>query len=493
MNGPQAKEERRKPLLVRFPLKFRSKEPAVRFKSRDVFNIEGIENVGERLDGMLVLDIDPKNMPESVTLAGTLDELRGMGVPVDACPRVRTGSGGEHVKMRLPDGAPRLKAKLLPWVDVKSGRGAYVVAAGSVHPNGNRYEALNDVAADDAPFAPPQLLKNLERTAPSGEASPPGLLDGDRLAIVLQALDPTEFRNHDRWLDIMMTCRHACPEGEAEFVEWSTSDPDYVDHAQKIADRWHSVDPLAKGGVTVATLYERVIEAKTARPDEPAPRRALAVMDFAGLEPEAPSTELNAEERGALEQYMFVDEGGDIFVYRELYDDTLERKYWAKYTPASFKLKHGDRLVETPFAQRKILPLGDAWLKWPKRRQYDGIAFKPEHPPGVLPGGALNLWQGFSVEPSTEGSWSLLGELVRDSLAGGDAASADYILDWMAHAVQRPHVPAEVALVFRGDKGTGKGTLGRAFFRLFGRHGMHITSPALIPAVPPTVPKPRAS
>ncbi len=294
-NDPPAVE---RPPVVRFPLKFRSKEPAVRFKSRDAFDIEGVENVGERLDGAVVLDVDPRNMPEGVTLAATIETLRGLGVPVDECSRVRTGSGGEHLKMRLPDGAPRLRAKLLPWVDVKSGRGAYVVAAGSTHPDGGRYEALNDVRPEDAPFAPRALLRMLARPDPSGGAEPPGLLDGERLAAVLEALDPTEFADHDRWLELMMACRHACPEGDAEFAEWSTSDPNYAHQWDEIVARWHSVDPFREGGVTAATLYRRLIEAKQARPDDLGPRRALAVMDFAGLEPEPePEPEL-AEDAG---------------------------------------------------------------------------------------------------------------------------------------------------------------------------------------------------
>jgi len=52
----------------------------------------------------------------------------------------------------------------------------------------------------------------------------------------------------------------------------------------------------------------------------------------------------------------------------------------------------------------------------------------------------------------------------------------DYVLDWSAYMVQHPDRPAEVALVFRGQKGTGKGTYFRALGDLAGRHGMHISS-----------------
>ncbi len=46
----------------------------------------------------------------------------------------------------------------------------------------------------------------------------------------------------------------------------------------------------------------------------------------------------------------------------------------------------------------------------------------------------------------------------------------------MAWAVQHPAEQAEVCLVFKGRKGTGKGTLGRALRQVFGQHAAHISS-----------------
>jgi Mesyanzhinovviridae DNA primase len=62
------------------------------------------------------------------------------------------------------------------------------------------------------------------------------------------------------------------------------------------------------------------------------------------------------------------------------------------------------------------------------------------------------------------------------SLANGDPDFADYILRWSAWAVQNPGTPAEVALVLKGEKGSGKGTWFVALRRIFGPHGLHIAS-----------------
>jgi hypothetical protein len=65
---------------------------------------------------------------------------------------------------------------------------------------------------------------------------------------------------------------------------------------------------------------------------------------------------------------------------------------------------------------------------------------------------------------------------IREVVAAGDKASADYILKWIAWAVQNPGERAGVALVLKGPKGSGKGTLGNALCRIFGQHSCHISS-----------------
>jgi hypothetical protein len=46
----------------------------------------------------------------------------------------------------------------------------------------------------------------------------------------------------------------------------------------------------------------------------------------------------------------------------------------------------------------------------------------------------------------------------------------------MAWAVQHPAEQAETAVVFIGEPGTGKGTLGKALCRIFGQHALHLSA-----------------
>jgi hypothetical protein len=63
---------------------------------------------------------------------------------------------------------------------------------------------------------------------------------------------------------------------------------------------------------------------------------------------------------------------------------------------------------------------------------------------------------------------------IKDIVCGGDEALFNYVLGWLARMIQHPNQPGEVALVMRGKKGTGKGTLGNWMLRLMGQHGVKV-------------------
>jgi hypothetical protein len=128
---------------------------------------------------------------------------------------------------------------------------------------------------------------------------------------------------------------------------------------------------------------------------------------------------------------------------------------------------------------KKTISLGRWWLQTqpaanPGKRKFDGIVFRPDINAEVIDG-RINLWRGFGVAEQA-GDWSLMRQHIKEVLANGNADHYTYIINWIAWAVQNPADRAEVALVFKGKKGTGKGTLGNCLVILFGQHGVHISS-----------------
>ncbi|KAK3271064.1 hypothetical protein CYMTET_20565 [Cymbomonas tetramitiformis] len=114
------------------------------------------------------------------------------------------------------------------------------------------------------------------------------------------------------------------------------------------------------------------------------------------------------------------------------------------------------------------------WMDHPKRKTYNGITFEPRV--DIVPSGYYNLWKGFSVNPTSlptptgERGVEMYLQLVREGACAGDENCYEYLLDWMAHAVQKPWEKPEVAIILFGGQGDGKGVMIREFGKLFGKH-----------------------
>jgi Mesyanzhinovviridae DNA primase len=117
----------------------------------------------------------------------------------------------------------------------------------------------------------------------------------------------------------------------------------------------------------------------------------------------------------------------------------------------------------------KIVGFGKWWINHSDRRQFDGVVYAPEGTKDNM----LNLWTGFSCKP-VEGDCDLYLNHLRDNVCDGNDAHFQYLIRWMAHAVQHPGRPGEVTVVMRGREGTGKGVAAKQFGHIFGSHFLHI-------------------
>lgn len=151
------------------------------------------------------------------------------------------------------------------------------------------------------------------------------------------------------------------------------------------------------------------------------------------------------------------------------------RKVLTTTSFSDFKKIHMNKKVTVGHTEKGapiIKPIGDYWLEHEQRRQYLRIDFSPGE---TTPENVYNLWQGFKCKP-VKGSWRHMRRHIWFNIAQQDREIFRYILKWVAWAVQHPNRPAEVALVLKGNKGTGKGTFARAIKNLFGQHGLQIFS-----------------
>jgi hypothetical protein len=488
-------------------------------------------NVGVRLtDEQLVIDVDPRNGGEQ----GFQNLCHDIGIDGDKYPRVITGSGGWHCYMSKPADIlvrDTLDAEEYAGVEFKS-KGRQVVAAGSIHPNGKPYVWSPDHPGieDGLPKIPNRLL-NIIKRPPRSEVNGGGQYTPEQIAKALSKLDVDDFDTNDKWLPLMQACHHASAgDARQEFVDWSTSSPAFAKDAYIIGKRWDSLHADRNDGVTYRTLNKLLRDrgessamAAAEVPDdefgddpeddtgddwldgledEPTSygsktkkaKRQKISPEFAmfeggddeeddGVRPEAaqgwPEESVQALE-AMNAKYVALLEGGKFRIMYKERDPELDRDHWLQCDKHSFETMYSNRKIERDMTglsrnAMSTMPIGEAWIQWPRRKTVKGIIFEPDSKRGERDE-YLNLWSGWGMEPDTtrKGSWKYMRELISDILADGNEVLDSYIMNWLALMFQKPSFVPGTALVFRGGQGVGKGTLGNALCKMIGTHAMAI-------------------
>ena len=212
-------------------------------------------NIGFVLsDTDLVVDCDPRNYKDGIDSLELLQNDLGCRLQ-DHAPTVKTGGGGYHFYFSKPSEL-NINEVLdkYPGIEFKT-EGRQVCTAGSLHPNGNYYKwQRNDIEQKE--LAP--LLKLLKRANVPHHNSDSEKIRNDQLAELLQLLPPEQFCSNDLWFPIMCAAHDATDgNGIEEFIQWSTSDPNYANAENEIRTRWNSLSDKAEG--TVFQIRQRNI------------------------------------------------------------------------------------------------------------------------------------------------------------------------------------------------------------------------------------------
>lgn len=306
---------------------------------------------------------------------------------------------------------------------------------------------LLDAAALRAPGRPE--MPPTDGARPSDGA---GLDGGGRrlqqLQSALEHLDPDE---RGLWVRVGMAIKHDLgDDGMPSWLKWSERSPKFS--RENAVATWVSLHPKrGQGAITLRTVYHHA-------------KRAGWVPSATGSV-QAEISELNS-------RYFVAQYGGRTAVFQESADPISGRVVAQPMTASDFKLLLANRtvLIEDDKGRISEKPLAQYWLTHPQRRQFEGVVFVPEQEVE----GYYNLWKGFAVAPA-QGVWKRMRWHMYVVLCRRDRRNYRYLLNWMAHAVQHPGSPAEVAVVLRGGRGAGKGVFARSFGALFGPHFLHIT------------------
>lgn len=479
-------------------------------------HMENGGNVGFRCgDGWGIIDFDPRNdldadgKPRERKNWTIWRVLADFNIRQGEYAVVETGGGGYHIYLRgVPagyHGRERIDT-YGPSVEFKTSPRRFVVCAGSLHPGANN-DPLPDEpnpylwGATSVPLAktcdaPEALLEAFAIDAPaahlkgSGEETF-GRFSGKELERVLEHIPVKDFgknsptKDHD-WLNWMFACHWMTGgAGREEWIEWCLGDDDYYDGHEQLRQRWDSCSANARG-VKSGLIFKMLGYYEAPEEAYPREKTSEAVMapDVDELDI---SQEPESKEAGVLrymnKQYAVVRYGSKTMIMFDDFDDARETIFPNFMDPKQLGTAYMNKfiLVKKMMANGKPKFVDtnyyDFWMRHAERREYKGVTFMPNEAQDILrPNGLhFNTWTGwpFEVEDGRgHGNWDALEEVIRTNLCAGDEASFEYLMNWMAYSLQYPVGPQRVAVVLRGKKGTGKSTLGEAWLKMFGRHGM---------------------
>lgn len=96
--------------------------------------------------------------------------------------------------------------------------------------------------------------------------------------------------------------------------------------------------------------------------------------------------------------------------------------------------------------------LAEFWIST-NTHVYNEIAFSPLPTPATT----LNLYSPSPIRPA-QGDWKVIHEFLLETICDGNSGLFSYLLQYMAHMLQKPEEKPGVMLVMLGGQGTGKGT-----------------------------------
>lgn len=132
------------------------------------------------------------------------------------------------------------------------------------------------------------------------------------------------------------------------------------------------------------------------------------------------------------------------------------------YTGADAKLVLRRRL-ECIGSTSKPSQVIEDFMNNPNTSVYKNVCFSPLQ----ASHDTLNLWVGPTIVPKP-GNWLTIRQFFHSTLCANDNKSFEYLLNFLAHMLQKPQEKPGVMIVFLGGEGTGKGTFEVILRKIFG-------------------------
>lgn len=176
------------------------------------------------------------------------------------------------------------------------------------------------------------------------------------------------------------------------------------------------------------------------------------------------------------EEYAVILRGSQVFIMRHwLGEDKKSKLIFLSKRDFLIYQENNKLWTADPEGNREAVKVAPGWLQWTHRKTYEEVYFEPN---GKISDKRYNLWQGFAVQPKSEGKFDLFLNHIKDNICNGNDEYYTWVMAWLADMFQNPAQKPGTALILRGGMGVGKGIFGHHIGRLFGIHYMSITQPS---------------
>ena len=165
-------------------------------------------------------------------------------------------------------------------------------------------------------------------------------------------------------------------------------------------------------------------------------------------------------------QFALINLNGKFGGFDQIGLATLDEKGKAQPLTVSNRIDTNlmvERTLYAKFPQAKAKIILDEFWVSPQTQCYTGVDFDPTG----TSGNKLNLWVGPTIIPKA-GGWKLISTFLLMVICGGDEKHYQYLVCYIAHALQRPGEKPGVMIILLGGQGIGKGTLARILHIIWG-------------------------
>jgi len=384
-----------------------------------------------------------------------------------------SGSGGLHYVFKA-DKSKKYRGKIQKGIDIKFN--GYILVYPSIHERTSKYYKWENFSshASKLSTSPSWLEDLIEKDTRVGKSDPTFKFGNKYLEKLVNQIKEMEL-DYEEWMQAGMAL-HAATNGSLEGLQLYLTLTEGASYSEgdleKAEAKWDSFSSTDNGISQLSLGYIiRKHGGVVPSPSYDADIKALKEAKIANLEEEqAVSGFVEKGERLICWKdteivnffndngYAFLATGGKTPFMKvtksprgALNVSTMNEKALKDLTDYYYKAAMKDTGADVKVV---FTPAYREWAGSRRRKQYDRIVFNPHSKDPR----ELNLWTGIPTEP-LEGEPTMILDFIKKSLCDGDSRKFEWLVDWLAHLVQKPHERTALVPVLIGLQGTGKGIL----------------------------------